>query len=335
MKLTSLLAWFLGLLLAFRGSAADANFFGVIKLQQYAQSNASAPIIASNGYSFQAFVNASAKFAITNATVKPGNSTPSRTLTPDSQGLIFRFEDNFPSQSALDATYPNGTFLSPVNYTNTLFTIHDGIRSATVNFFLLFVPLSYPATPQIQNWPAAQAIDHTADFKLVWNNLGGSALAIVQLLILDASSNVVFATPAPFQPGALDGSSTSATVPALTLPPGANLIAHLTIANPGTPNTNSYPGAVGISALTKDNSFTLATRPAPVRPHLTVLPKASGNFALRLEGETNRIYHLEATTDFLSWTNLITTNSDSGLFNHADPASPTIPSRFYRGRVGQ
>jgi hypothetical protein len=178
-------------------------------------------------------------------------------------------------------------------------------------------------------------VDSTADFNLVWNNLGGSTIAIVQLLILDSSSNIVFATPAPFQIGALNGASNQCTIPGFSLPAGTNLIGHLTIANPGTPNTNSYPGAGGVPALAKDTYFSMITRPAPARPHLNVRPGSPGYFNLRITGETNRIYHLEGTGDFLSWTTLLTTNSGSGVIDYADPEPVEASRRFYRARVGQ
>src|SRR4051794_11868398 len=104
------LAW------AGNGRAADVDFFGVIKLQEFYQTNASAPVIGSNGFSFQAFVNASTGFAVTNASVKPSNATPLRTLTPNTDGTIWRFEDAFGSQSSLDAVYPAGSVFSPVTY---------------------------------------------------------------------------------------------------------------------------------------------------------------------------------------------------------------------------
>jgi hypothetical protein len=335
MRILSSLMLVLGLSWTGNGFAADVDYFGVIKLQQFYQTNASAPVIANNGYSFQAFVNASSSFSVTNATVKPSNTNLLRTLTPNSDGTIWRFEEAFSSQALLDAAYPTGSGFSPVNYAVNMLTVHDGPRSANLNFVLLFSPVSYPGTLQIQNWPAAQTIDHTTDFALTWNTPSVSILSILQLVIMNSASNVIFSTPAPFQPGALSGSSTQAVIPAFSLPPGSNLIGHLTVANLGTPNTNSYPGAIGVPALAKDTYFGIATRAAPLSPRLEIRPPSSGKFAVRVNGETNRVYHLEATATFNSWTNLLTTNSASGVVDYVDPSSTTLPARFYRARIGQ
>ncbi len=324
------------LLAAGRVSGADVSYYGVVKSIFYQQTNDSVPsILAGNAYGFTAFVVASTNNVVTNATVKPSNSTPLRQLLPDTNQVSWRFEDFTNSQSALDAVYPTGTLPSPVSYTTTMYTTNDGVQSGAVSFSLLFVPLNYPTTPQLTNLTAAQDIDTTRDFQLGWNSLGGSTLAVVQLTVLDSASNLVYATPFPFQTGALNGASFSAVIPAYALPPGTNLQGHLSIGNPGTPNTGSYPGATGIAALGKDTQFGLKTRAAPSQPQLQVLPSQGGLFQLRLSGETNRIYQIQAASDFLSWTNLFTTNCLEGTFDYTDPAPMSAESRFYRAKVGQ
>jgi hypothetical protein len=161
------------------------------------------------------------------------------------------------------------------------------------------------------------------------------SLAILQLLILDSSSNVVYSTPSPFQTGALSASSTQTIVPAFSLPPGTNLIGHLTVANLGTPNTNAYPGAVGVPALAKDVYFSLATRPAPAAPHVEIHSTTDGMKVVRVTAEPNRLLHVEGATIFKGWTNLLTSNSVSGIIEYSDPSSTNLPGRFYRARLGQ
>jgi len=315
---------------------ADVSYYGVIKSVFYQQTNDSTPtVLASNAYGFTAFVVASTNNVVTNATMKPSNSTPLRQLVPDSNQISWRFEDYTNSQSALDSTYPAGSLLIPVNYNTTMYTANDGVRSGAVNFFLFVLPVSYPVTPQLTNLTAAQDIDTTRDFQLGWNSLGGSSLAVVQLTILDGASNLVYASAAPFQPGALGGASFSAVIPAYALPPGTNLVGHLTVGNPGAPNTNSYPGTIGIAALAKDTRFPLTTRATPREPYLQVLPPQGSQFRLRLSGETNRIYQILAGPDLVSWTNAITTNCPAGVFDYTDPNPMSAGSRFYRGKVGQ
>jgi len=314
-------------------SEADVSDYCVIKSIQYQQTNDLAPVpLATNAYVFNAFVVASTNNVVTNATVKVGNNTPIPLTSTNT--LYWLFQDPFNSQAALDTAYPAGSLFSPVNYTLTMFTTNDGIRSGSVNFFLLIVPVSYPTTPRLTNLAAVQMIDTTRDFPLAWDSLGGSTLAVVQLTILDAASNVVFVSPAPFQPGALNGASTGYVIPAYSLPPRTNLQGHLTIGNPGTPNTNSYPGATGVAALAKDTQFPLATRPAPRAPLLSLHEQAS-QAVVQLSGEANRLYELLVSSNLQRWSTLYTTDCPSAGFTYTDPQPATNTARFYRAKVGQ
>lgn len=314
-------------------SAADVSDYGVVKSIQYQQTDDLAPApLASNAYAFNAFVVARTNNVVTNATVQVANNAPIPLTSTNT--VYWQFANAFNSQSALDTAYPAGSLFSPVNYTLTMSTTNDGVRSGSVNFFLLIVPVSYPTTPQLTNVAAAQAIDTTRDFRVTWDSLGGSTLAIVQLTILDASSNIVFASPAPFQPGALNGTSTSYVIPAYSLPGGTNLQGHLTIANPASPNTNSYPGATGVAALAKDTEFPVATRPAPAAPLLSLQTQAD-QAVVHLTGESNRLYNLLVSSNLLNWTTLYTTDCPSTGFVYTDPQDATNAARFYRVRVGQ
>lgn len=315
--------------------ASDVAFYGVVKSIQFEQVGDASPTeVPTNAYAFNAFAIASTNHVLTNATV----SAPLHVLVPDdTNNISLRWMEQFDTQSALDLAYPSSRSFSPVNYTITMYTVNDGVKSGALSFYLLppLFAISQPVTPHLTNFSAAQAIDTTRDFQLGWSSLGGSTLAIVQLSVLDLASNLVYMSPAPFQPGALNGTSLGAVIPAYALPPGTNLMGHLTIANPGFPNTNSYVGATGVPALARDTQFSIVTRAAPVPPRLSVLSApGAGDFVLHLEGEPNRLYQIQAGNDFTSWTNLFSTNSANGIFNFID-ANPPLRGRFYRGKVGQ
>jgi hypothetical protein len=317
--------------------AADVAYYGIAKGQQFSQApEATAMLLASNAFTFQSFVVGSSTGAVLNATVKPSNTTPLRQLTNDASDILWRFEDYADTQAQLDSTYPTGTGFSPATYTMTMEGTNDGVRTATLNFWLLppILPINYPPTPEITNLLAAQAIDHTDDFALHWNSLGGGPLTIVQLMIVDAASNLVFATPAPFEPGALTGASNSTAIPAYALPPGQSLIGHLTAANPGLPDTNSYSGAMGIATLAKDTQFPLATRPAPPAPLLELLSVEATEVRLRAtQLETNRVYRLAGSTNLQTWLDIAATNPAGAAVEFADP-SPDASQKFYRLRIG-
>lgn len=308
--------------------AADVSYYGVVKSQLYHQTISTPPTaLASDAFGFSAFVIASTNFAVTNATVKaPSPSvTPTRTLTNDSSGISLLFDEQFDTQSTLDTAYPTATFNS---YTFTIYATNDGVRTAAANF--LFA--GTPPTPQISNLPAAQQIDTRTNFTLTWNSLNGSSLDIVQVLILDLSSNLIFASPAPFSSNALNGTSTSITIPAYVLPPGSALSGHLAIAKPGLPNTSSYSGATGLGALARDTEFPLATLP-PAMPQLSVASLGAMPFVVGFTGESNRNYLLQGSTNLTEWLDLYLTNSPTGSGVITDSASVNFTQRFYRIKV--
>jgi hypothetical protein len=68
-------------------------------------------------------------------------------------------------------------------------------------------------------------------------------------------------------------------------------------------------------------------RPVPV---LNQVSRPSGSqFQLRVGGTTNENYALQFTTDFLSWTTLVSTNPSGGAFNFVDTTA-TNTVRYYR-----
>lgn len=301
--------------------AADVSYFGIIKSQTYWQATNGSPTIqASNGYTFTALVLAATNNAVLGASVKPPNPTPSRTLSNGLAQTLWQFVAASNASAALDALYPGGT----ASYTMTLQTANDGVKTANLSFFLI----SAPPTPQLANLAAAQAVDAAADFLLQWASLGGSALDIVQLTLLDRASNMVFATPAPLQTGALNGASTSVLIPAHTLAPGADFTGYLTIGRPGLPST-SY--ATGIAALARTTSFALRSRPL-TPPVLTNLVVAGSEIRFRLNGESNVNYQILGSTNLVNWNVLLTTNSATGVIDFTDPRSPGTARGFYRAR---
>lgn len=316
---------------------ADVAVYGVLKSQQFAQTNDSAAApLGNGGFAFNAFVVATGLGAVTNATVKPSNATPLHPLAPLADGLGWLFEERFDSAAALDATYPVGTLFSPVNYTLGMRTVNDGFRSVNLGFTVFGFFAGYPPVAQVSNVVAAQAIDTTSDFTLTWSAAGAQTIDLVQVLIVDGVSNSVYASPAPFGPGALGSSSTSFVIPAGRLPAGTNLIGHVTLARPVTlPDTNSYPGAVGISAAVRDTQFPIITRPAPEPPRLQLLTEAGGGVGLRFPVETNRLYRLQRSLDLRNWSDVIATNSTGGTVAVDQTTTGGSGAGFYRVRIGQ
>jgi hypothetical protein len=327
----------LSLLLGWPGrlAGADVGYYGLIKSQMYLQTNNSTPSLkGTNAFAIAAFVIPSSSYAVTNATFTP-QGKPIRSLLLDSNGTSLRFEFATNSQANLDALFPSPSFGSPMPYSFTLQTVNDGFRTAAVTLPNLLGSPIQPPLVNVQDVPQLQTVDHTLDLLLRWSASGGNALQIIQALIIDGSSNLFFATPAPFTAGALSGTSNSVVVPAGTLPPGQPLELHLTIAQPGLPNTNDYPGAIGVGAFAKDTAVPITTRPAPPPPKLSLFSLPTNAILVHVEAESNRLCHLEASLELNTWTNLLSTNTGSGIMEYLERKVDLINHRFYRARIGQ
>jgi len=315
--------------------ASDAALYGLFKSQQFHQTNAAAPVAqASNGFAFTAFVFANGNHLVTNATVKPSNSTPLRPLTSDANQAAWLFEERFGTQVELNNVYPNGTVFSPATYAFTLRTVHDGTKTPSLSMGGASV-VGTPPTLQVTNFTAAQSINPAAAFALQWNAAGGQSSDIIQVRVLDSGSNTVFVSPAPLSPGALTGQSNSVVIPASTLLPLTQYTANLFIARPVGLEVNAYPGATGLPALVKDVEFPLATRTAPGRPRLEVLSTNGSPFRLRFIGEPNLTYHIQISDNLTAWETQFSTNSATGTGSYTDLSSVEAQRRYYRILVGQ
>lgn len=316
-----------------QASGADVSYYALIKSQQWLQTNSAGAILpATNAWAFDALVVANLTNGVTNATIQGQYPSPLETLVLQSNRLELLFEQRFDTQSAMDGLFPNGPIIG-TGFTVTMFGTNDGVRTGTLSF-----PSGsfnqYPSSPTLANFTAAQSVDSTTDFTFLWNFSGGKTSDVVQVTVVGTAGSLLFSSPAPFSTNALTGLSNSIVIPAYTLPAGSNLQAHLSVGRPVGANTSSYPGATGIAVLGIDIQFPLVTRPDPVHPRLTVLSTKPAPPRLQFTGETNRNYHLQFTTNFVSWQDLLVTNSPTGTGTVTDTSSPIPGKRFYRIKVG-
>lgn len=239
--------------------AADVEFYGVVKMQRFHQSNPTAPALAEGEgpnaeppFVFNAFVDLGSSNAATSATLTlPGGAQ--RTLLLDESGFYREFSDGAEFKPAVDLSYSNGT------YTVALQTQNDGNKSLPLTF-----PASdaYPNPPRISNFTAAQSVNAAANFTLTWDAFaGGLATDFIQLEIMEPDTDdTVFHTSGPGEPGSLNGNSLSVQIPAGTLSAGHTYRGRIFFAKLVDSDDTTYGGGVtGVAGFLTETTFEIRT----------------------------------------------------------------------------
>ena len=121
--------------------------------------------------------------------------------------------DSFDAPFFQGAAYPNGA------YVLALQPVSDGNKTLT-----LALSGNYASIPFILNFNALQAVVASNDFNVTWAIPGGTINDFVQLQILQVDStgfiSEIFNSGQPGDVGALNGTTTSASLPADTLSHG-------------------------------------------------------------------------------------------------------------------
>jgi len=202
----------------------DASLIAVTKSQHFQQDESGIPVLVdeweqdSSRFKFEVFVDAAAQGSVTGSSVTvPGGAM--HTLSADNEN--FQFGQGFSDKPELDQAFPAGT------YTVTVNTANDGTKNLS-----LAVPAdNYPNIPRVTNFGAAQSIDSTAAFTVNFDAFTGGTVNDFVMLEIEASgpmgNSQVYESPGPGENGSLDGTDTSATIPANTLSPGSTYIANL------------------------------------------------------------------------------------------------------------
>jgi hypothetical protein len=306
-----------------RTHAADVSTYLVIKARTYLQPASALVIPQSNSpFFFNAVVNAttatvsSATLTLPDLMVVPFTNFP--TIGP------FAIVQGFANQAALDSAFTNG------NYQFTINAVTDGQRTPT----LTVAGDAYPGAPTITNFNEAQLIDSGTNFTVRWAPFtGGNLSDNIVLAIVNVSGVPVLTTPIAGQPGALNGTNTSYTItnsPTPILAPGQNYFAKLTFAKVVDLETLAYPLVLGAAAYASATDFPLRTLS---NPRLQLTPGIDGAPAqVGFNADIGRSYVLEGSTTLTNWTvvsNVVATATNVVV---PDPASISLPLRFYRLR---
>jgi hypothetical protein len=229
--------------------AVHANYvsvYGVGKEQIYDQTGAANVSLATgSGYGFSAFAVPTDEDSIGAALITPPGSFMPKLLMGDDK---LELNEYFASQSALDGAFPSGAYS---------FMIISGDGQMDTPATLTLSASSYPNTPQISNFAAAQDIDPESDFVLNWNAFeGGAATDWIHLVVMDEFGDTIFETGYPGQSGELNGAARSVTIPAGVLNSGMSYTAALSFAKITSRNTASF-GGLGITTYRTKTRLTL------------------------------------------------------------------------------
>jgi hypothetical protein len=257
--------------------ASDVKFFYVSKSQGW---NQTGPAIVNRSggdlYVFNARVIPNVTGSVGSGSVKlPDSRELALTYKNwnDAGGVyyVWSANDNI-GLNVFNADFPNGV------YTLRMTTANEGTKTCN----LRLDGDAYPNIPQLINFTQAQAIDSTQPFTLYWFPFeGGRTLDIVSVGI-DAES-VGFATAfesgVPGEKNALNGLSTSVTIPANTLIPGAEYWAHVSFGKVSDFNTTSYPGAIGYAGYLNNTYFHIRTIGVAEPPTISTQPQSQTTVA--------------------------------------------------------
>ena len=237
-------------------SAEDASFIAVVKTQSFAQFNAILPMLDEEEddddrkpIAFEIFVQGTSTGAINSGSFSGPGSVVSGSLEQDGQRWFF--DEYFDKKPQLDNAFPGSG-----DYVVNLEGENDGSQSVTLNFSAE----NYPNVPFITNFENLQSLNASTAVIVEWDPFeGGTVDDHISFYINQENSSdggTVYEAPNPGEPGALNGTSTSLTLPPGTLDSDSDYTVQIGFYRIGTADT-SYVNSV--TAFGKRTRFPMQT----------------------------------------------------------------------------
>jgi len=185
-----------------------------------------------------------------------------------------------------------------------------------------------PNAPHISNYAAAQNVNAAETFTLTWDPFeGGTAVDYILVTV----GNKVFQTPSPGTSAGLNGTATSATIPAGKLVANSNYLSQIIFYHTtGTSNATYTTGAyrATVTQFNVKTTGTISTAPAVSDPVW-----GSAGFSFDVKSSSGRVlkvlYSLDCTSPSTTWTTLLTTNPTGTSVHFTIPPSAGA-SGFFR-----
>lgn len=247
------------------------------------------------------------------------------TLEEETWDPEYFLEPSYASLAQLDAFFPNG------DYTFNLPLLGGGTNTIVLTLGSEDV---YPPAPTITNLPALQTINSSNDTVITWTTLSdfstspAEASSVIEVEICNEEDGESMYW---FDPGDLNITASSITIPANTLWPGRTyqvnvVFTHITDLD----ETEDHFRVAGFATSTE---IIIQTAGTPIMPEMNIAP-APGGFEISAQGgEANRRYVMEASTDLQRWISQFDFWADQmDGQNYQDPDALYLPARFYRVR---
>ena len=296
--------------------SADVSGYSILKGQFLNQTGADTLVSDSTfGYSILIFVEATDFDLITSGSLRlPNGSRMDLDDYGDSWGIL----DSYDTLSALNSIYGSGY------YSMNFETKNDGSFSCILNM----PSAALPPIPRLVNYDAVQVIDPSAPLTLQWDfDTAPASNDFVQVYI-NLGHGEVFSTPNIGEPGALNHSSRSVTVPADTMAAGDIYSLNIEITRLFSTNSTSYPDAQGVTGMFSSTSIDFT----PLWPPLLVLASesSSGSLVIDVLADPGKQVVLQTSENMKSWTDYATNVSETitNLFTLPKDQS----ARFFRAR---
>lgn len=236
----------------------------------------------------------------------------------------------FAEASDLEVIFPGGEYNS---------VLHGASGTAPIEVSLSFgTDDQYPNAPTLQGLSALQTIDPNQPLTLSWGAMAGGTANDIIVVEVEGESACYFESPDLGEAGVLDGTATSITIPAGTLPPGRSLEAEVVfIRILDQDESVSFPTYALIASVTV---FEMQTTGDPEVPVNLMLAQTGGQIALSVKGEVGFTYVIQATEvlndDPDTWSDLryeyIPDDCDGflGTVEFIDQDAGNFAKRFYR-----
>jgi hypothetical protein len=294
----------------------DVRHYGTYKGRRFLQTSPDEPaLLSNNAYYWSAIVDPQTPDAVSGSAVQtPKGAFKIPVWTSLTE--MYAYSEYFTQQADLDAVYPSG------NYTFLLNTVHDGSKSLILNL----TGDAYPAPLRITSFDEIKTVDARQNFVLHWAPVtGASAKDHIRVFLVDQQQNPVFGT---LHGDFLPASSSSISIPANTLAPGANYYLSLWYFH-DVYEGHEYPGVVGTASYVSVTQTVLTTvSNAPKFESITWGPNAAP--IMKVRGQSGQAYRVEASEDLIHWTVVTTLTAPADTFEVTDNEASHYRSRYYQ-----